>query len=225
MTISTYVPRKGDLLPLTTMPAHNNTIYASIPDLKIGDEFIFQNELVGGYQILEHKASGKEFSLSLALFLNSDRFYFTRERSEPKTALFVLAKARIFLATGKRLNSVGIEAGTIFEEFKEIDDRYALITYEGKEYHISRSMCAKLVDIDKVPAFEKAPVVSSENVKLEFKRSYSLNGYNFSTQEDMQNAEEYAKQLYALTKSFKFSTQEDADKALQLAKKLCNLSL
>jgi hypothetical protein len=227
MTISTYIPKKGDIFPLTTLPRPSNSIYQKIPDLKIGDQFIFQDELYSGYQIFQHKTTGQEFSLNLALFLNSDRFYFTYDRTIEKTAILVLATARLFPTTGKRVNGIRIKAGTIFEEYKDICSTYALVTYEGKQYHISRSMCAKLVDTAQESSLNKTPImpVKQKVVDLTFNRTYSLNGYHFSTQQDMHNAEEYAKQLHALTKSFKFSTQEDADKALQLAKKLCNLSL
>lgn len=212
------------LYRLTSLPRADNGIFKLLPSLSLNDEFIYTGNSYGSSMYMKHTATGVEFPLMLALFVDNNRFYYT-SKNDLKSALFVHTATRIVAYDGPRTTKE-ISPGTIFESFENTaDNNYLVKVNNGKIYQINKSAVTKIVDIEKehtkMPesnSNETTELTTSKVSELSFERSVTLNGFTFSSSHDADQAEKLIHNLHLLINSVEFSTVNDTQNALNLAK-------
>ena len=213
---------KDSRYSLTTLPRQDNGIWKQIKNLSLKDTFIYTGDFQGTSAIMTHTGTGISYPLMLALFVDSNRFYHS-SKVEDKTALVVISPTRISPFDGPR-NLVDVLPGTIFESYESTSTNYYLVKAKnGKMYHVSKSVVVKLVDIENEVSsvvVDKTPKPEVTENSLNFSRSVTLNGFEFSSSRDADLAETLITKINHLINSIEFSTVTDTENALKLAKQM-----
>lgn len=208
------VLKLNETVTLNSLPNKRNGIWKKIPDLKLGDKFIFLGIASDKNNLLfKHVQTGFQFILSPILFLDNDRFY-NGSRIENKTALYILFDYEMFPYQGVDRKSITARLGTIFPKFEKHAKGYLVYPNSGKPYFIPKYAGFPLSDvlkIDEDTATEK-PVVGKKEPKdkivaptINFERRASLNGFMFSSLEVSEKVEKEVTKLLSLS-------LEDTDK-------------
>ena len=194
-----------DVVTLAKLPSPINSIWNHIPELKVGDSFIYRGIANNKNKLLfKHVETGIQVVLSPLLFLNHDRFY-NGSRTENKTALYVMFDYEMFPYQGVGRKSVTARLGTIFSKFEKINKGYIVYSNSNKPYFVPAYAGLPICDIDYVEpeevkeAFDALDAqlaleasVSSvvapeeeevvlESATISFERKASLNGFEFSS--------------------------------------------
>ena len=211
---------------LATLPRSDNAALVVIPTLAIRDKFIYKG-MLGNAHRFRHVETGHTVALQPVFFLDSDRFYYTlKGPSSAKTALFVNTPTNAKELFGNKTTAT--KAGTIFTEYREDpDDKrfYIITTNNGSEYSVFQTSCIRICDIEKENESKPKLKLHAQSTmikenSLTFNRGITLNGLEFSSAKDADNAEQFVRQLHELIHSASFTTTNDAQNALALAKSM-----
>lgn len=207
---------------LVTLPFANNTIWSKLPNLKIGDNFIYMGTEPDGRCLFKHIQTGEQYLLGSYLFLNSSRFYYLgKDKKTPRTALLVCSDTLLYpLESNSKSNRIQVKTGVIFDSFEE-NDKYCIVkTNNGTSYRIYKPSFILIADLDfkpitivedKVKAKKQTLAVAAEDKSsfdLEIIQTYKVGNIEFTNQIDAQVAQQVLKSLVSL-ETHVFKTQKD----------------
>lgn len=213
---------------VTVLASARNNSKASL--IEVGRKFTLFSNLLWEKPIFEDIETKDKVAIPLSILLNSDRFYFSNDCSEVKTALLVNKTCNVKRFSDSK-KSITLLAGTILTGCSVHNNgsstkHYLFTSNTGSKYVISAGICTAISDIENMNASESLTFIPKVNSKLPtVSKVVDKDEDNSKIKEDEAEVVSTSKvkamvEVSYTVLGFTFTNKEDAETAVKLANSL-----